>query len=251
MESSIVTKCALVIDALVKAKNPMVFSEIVAATGLVKSSCHRILAILQGEGLIAYDGDQRTYRYGPRLQSWTKSVWLQPDLQDAAIRPMNQLRELTGMNTALSILDEDAVLYLRTSDDVPVRYAAHPGDRAPLHCTAAGKIFLSCMSSARRQRLLAAAPLERFTEYTLTDPAALERECARVVTQGHAVALREEFLQVMGCAAPIRNVQNQVTASLSLWTLTVISQPDDLLRFVPDLMAAADRISTSLGWSER
>lgn len=251
MESSIVTKCALVIDALVKAKNPMVFSEIVAATGLVKSSCHRILTILQGEGLIAYDGDQRTYRCGPRLQSWTKSVWLQADLQDAAVRPMNQLRELTGMNTALSILDEDAILYLRTSDDVPVRYAAHPGDRAPLHCTAAGKLFLSHMSSARRQRLLNAGPLERFTEHTLTDPAALERECAQILAKGHAVALKEEFLQVMGCAAPIRNGQNQVVASLSLWTLTVVSQQEDLLGFVPDLMAAADRVSATLGWSGR
>lgn len=249
MESSIVSKCTLVIDVLIKARSPMAFSDIVTATGLVKSSCHRILAVLQGERLVAYDAEIRAYGCGARLRDWTRSVWLRSDLQQAASGPMDRLRELSGMNTALSIPDEDALLFLRTSDEVPVRYAARPGDRAPLHCTAAGKVFLAHMADAQRRKLLTAAPLERFTEHTQIDAAALERDCALAADQGYAVAIGEEFLQVMGCAAPILDAQNRVIAALSLWTLTSRSQPDELMDFLPELTAAAARISTGLGWS--
>lgn len=245
-ESSIVTKCAQIIDLLTKARKPMGFSEIVSGTGFVKSSCHRLLAVLQGERLVAYDTENRVYKCGPRLQEWTRAVWRRADLQDAAVEPMGQLRERTSMNVALSILDEDAVLYLRTSDHVPVRYAAHPGDRAPLHCTAAGKLFLAHMSTANRQKILLAKELERFTEFTRTDAAALERELEQIRAQGYASAISEEFLQVMGISAPIRNEQDQVIAALSLWTLTVMAKPEELIALAPELQAAAGRISAGV-----
>lgn len=250
-ESSIVTKCALIVDLLTKARNPLGFSEIVVETGFVKSSCHRLLAVLQGERLVAYDADSRTYRCGPRLQEWTRAVWRRADLQDAAVDPMGQLRERTEMNVTLSLLDEDAVLYLRTSDHVPVRYAAHPGDRAPLHCTAAGKLFLAHMPGAHRSKLLLGKELERCTEFTRTDVGALERELEQIRVQSYASAIREEFLQVMGIAAPIRNEQDQVIAALSLWTLTAKTRPEELVALAPELKAAAGQISAGVALGGR
>lgn len=247
--SSIVAKCALVLDVVSQSRRPLAFAEIVVRTGFVKSSCHRILAVLQSEEMIQYDKDSRTYHTGARLRQWARSSWHQADLQDVAAGVMEALSDQTGMNTALSILDDQHILYLRTFDNVPIRLAARAGDRAPLHCTAAGKLNLVHMTAHRRAEMLENLNLEKFTEHTKTTIADLEMEFPAIARDGYALAIREEYLHVIGAAAPIRDEHGAVTASLSLWALTDTSSPDDLRHNVPALLNAAQRISKRIGWN--
>lgn len=249
-ESSIVTKCAMIMDVLSQARQPLAFSEIVKKTGFVKSSCHRILAVLQGETLVAYDPKSRTYTTGPRLHQWARSAWRRIDLQQAAADEMADLSDRTAMNTALSVLDGDTILYLRTVDYLPFRLASRPGDHAPLHCTAAGKVFLAHMSEARRNLVLPSATLEKYTEFTKVASRALEDEYPRILAQGYATAIQEEFLKVMGLAAPVRNAEGEITACLSLWTMEDQVAPGEIEKRATDAIASAGAISRKLGWSE-
>ncbi|MEJ6392844.1 IclR family transcriptional regulator [Gymnodinialimonas sp. 2305UL16-5] len=247
-ESSIVSKCALIMDTLGSARQPLPFSEIVARTGFVKSSCHRILAVLQSEQMIEYDSDSRTYFTGSRLQNWAPSSLDRHGVQEAAAPIMDALSMRARMNAALSALETDCILYLRTSDYVSLRFAARAGDRAPLHCTAAGKMFLAAMEARRRAELLALLKLEAFTEFTKTNPDELEAELESVAAQGFAVAVREEYLHVVGVCAPIRNGQSQVIAGLSLWAQTDDATPAELMAQAPDIIKAAEEISRRMGW---
>lgn len=249
-DSSIVTKCALLMDVLSQARQPLAFSEIVQQTGFVKSSCHRILAVLQGEDLVAYDKGTRTYVAGSRLHHWARSAWRRIDLQQAASNEMGDLSDRTRMNTALSVLDEDTILYLRTVDFIPVRYASHSGDHAPLHCTAAGKIFLSQMSPNMRKRILQSDVLEKFTEFTKVAPDVLEAEYADIKSNGYAKAVQEESLQIVGLAAPIWNSEGKLTACLSLWTLADNFCPDEIQSVAAEVVTSANAISRKLGWTD-
>lgn len=245
-ESSIVTKCALVMDVLTGARRPLAFSEIVAETGFVKSSCHRILAVLQSEELIAYDKASRTYRKGERLQSWAKAALRRTDLQQAAQDVMSDLCESSRMNVALSILDNDTILYLRTVDFNNVRFASHAGDHAPLHCTAAGKVFLAHMKPARLQATLANLKLEKFTEHTKTSLEPLLAEFPSIRENGIAVAKGEEALQVTGVAAPIWNEQDQVAACLSLWSVRDHASQEEVVAQGAKVIASASEIAARL-----
>jgi len=251
IESSIVTKCGVVIDVIAEARHPLTFAEIVARTGFVKSSTHRILSILQGEEMLQYDQATRTYSTGPRLRRWARSSWHRADLQDAATGPMEVLCDTTGFNTALSILDDQNILYLRTSDYSTIQLAARAGDRAPLHCTAAGKVFLANMGSRRQEEALTSLPLEKFTEFTMTDARDLRAEFPRILQNGYALALKEEYHHVIGCAAPIRDSQGTIAACLSLWALTSTTSVEDLKAHLPSLVNAAETISGHIGWDVR
>ncbi len=246
-DSSIVVKCAKIMDALTHAKRPMGFSDIVAQTGLVKSSCHRILAVLQSERLVEYEKNGRTYKPGPRFQEWARAGFRHPDLQQVVAEPVDRLSEATGFNIALSVLDGDTILYLRTSNYVSVRYAARTGDHAPLHCTAAGKVFLAFMSEKQRNLVLEPAGLEKFTEYTRTNLSELEADLDVVRKQGYAIVVKEEFLQVMGMSAPIWNEQGKVAACLSAWTLTAEYTPEELLANLDLLKQTAAEICNRIG----
>lgn len=245
-ESSIVTKCAMVMDLLTRSRKPLAFSEIVAETGFVKSSCHRILAVLQGEGLVAYDKASRCYRTGDRLQNWARAALRRTDLQQAAHDAMSDLCESLRMNVALSILDNDTILYLRTVDFYSVRFASHAGDHAPLHCTAAGKVFLAHMKPARLQATLANLRLEKFTEHTKTSLEPLLAEFPSIRENGFAVARGEETLQVTGVAAPIWNEQGQMAACLSLWSVRDHTRQEEVIAQSGIVISAASEISERL-----
>ncbi len=245
--SSIVTKSCQVIDALTQSHRPMRFSEIVEQTGFVKSSCHRILAVLQGEQLIEYDKRTQTYRPGSRVQNWARTVWNRADIQQAAGHHMADLCEKTGMNTALSILDADDILYLRTVDFFNARFASHPGDRAPVHATAAGKVFLANMMPARQQAVLDRIALEKFTEFTIVSREELLEQCRDIQTNGYAVADREEALQVTGIAAPIWSAEGTQIACLSLWSSSAFHAPTDVIAQLDLLQKTTQKISAELG----
>ena len=67
------------------------------------------------------DTANRTYRTGTRLHQWARSAWRRIDLQKLAGDEMLRLNDVTGLNAALSILDGNSILYLRTEDHVPIR----------------------------------------------------------------------------------------------------------------------------------
>lgn len=246
-DSSIVTKCARVMDILTHAKRPLVFSEIVVETGFVKSSSHRILAVLQGERLVSYNKEKRTYEPGPRFQEWARAGFQRTDLQEIAADLMEDLSEATKMNAALSVFDDDSILYLRTADYVSLRFAARAGDHAPLHCTAAGKIFLAHMPPDQREVVLGNLQLEKFTEFTRTSVEALEADFAAILENGFAAVIKEEFLQVMGMSAPIWDERRRVAACLSLWTMTSGTEPVALLEKSGRLKQVARMITEKTG----
>ncbi len=242
-QSSIVAKCASILDILANTRRPLVFTEIVERSGFVKSSAHRILSVLLTEGLAEYDSDSKTYELGPRLSTWTRAVWRRKDLKQVASGELEKLSEITGMNVALSIRDNDSVLYLSTFDTVPVRYAAPAGEHAPLYCTAAGKVFLTFMPEDRRAQLMGGFKYERFTEYTIRDTDTLLEDLAGIRACGYGLCIQEEFFQVMGIAAPIWNAMDEVVASISLWTLTEKTTEEELRSHAAILIATAQEIT--------
>jgi len=60
------------------------------------------------------------------------------------------------------------------------------GKRAPLHCTALGKVLLAYMSEKERKKILEEKGLPRLTEKTITDKKKLEKELGEVKEQNFA-----------------------------------------------------------------
>jgi DNA-binding IclR family transcriptional regulator len=247
-ESSIVAKCAAVIDVLSNARRPLGFKEVTESSGLVKSSAHRILSVLLSEDLVEYDPLKKVYRVGPRLNAWGRAIWRGMDMQMDPSAELEALCEHSNMNAAISILDGDSLLYMRTLNSVPFHIASHPGDHAMLHCTAAGKVFLASMSSHRCEQVMDRMRFERMTEYTIQDPAQLKSELELTRSRGYGLVVQEEHFQLIGMAAPIRDIQGGVTACLSLWSLVDLTNVDEVERFAPELIATTERISRQSGY---
>src|SRR3546814_9911377 len=79
------------------------------------------------------------------------------------------------------------------------------GSRVAVHCTAIGKLLVAEQHKNVRTRILKAKPLKRYTENTLTDPAALEAEFAAIRSNGYSFNNEELERGLTGIAVPIRD----------------------------------------------
>lgn len=246
--SSIATKLARVLDVVTASPAPLGFSQIVSLAGLPKSSTHRLLAILVGEGLLEHDAPSRTYQPGPRLVGWAVGALNANDLPRLAAPAMERLHAQSGAHVCLSILDAKGVLYIRTIDaGEPDRMTPRVGEHSPVHASAAGKAMLAHVGDERRRAWLADAPLERCTERTIIGRRAFEAELRRVRDAGFATCDREEFLRVVGIAAPVIGHGEATVAAISLWTTVDRAGLADLLDHRAALVAAARGLSERLG----
>jgi DNA-binding IclR family transcriptional regulator len=117
------------------------------------------------------------------------------------------------------------------------------GARAPLHVTAAGKLFLLEEGFARLRDYAKRTGLAPQTKNTLTQLVLLERDLERIQQQGWATDNEEAEIGVRCVAAGIRDDAGRLVAALSL------STPADRmkLQWGPLVKETADRISQNIG----
>ena len=174
---------------------------LVDETGLPKPTLHRMLQLLESAGLLQREGDGRHYSTGVRLRRLVENLMLNSTYHGARHAVLRHLVEELGESCNITALSGNEVIYLdRVETAAPLRFYLHPGSRVPAHCSASGKLLLSQMTAAQRQRLLAHAPLEAYTARTLTKLESLEREFKRVERDGYALD-NEEFLPGLMCVA--------------------------------------------------
>jgi DNA-binding IclR family transcriptional regulator len=121
------------------------------------------------------------------------------------------------------------------------------GARAPLHVTAAGKLFLLEDGFARLRDYAKRTGLAAHTKNTLTTPQLLERDLERTQRQGWATDNEEAEIGVRCVAAGVRDDTGQLIAALSL------STPADRMKpqWGPLIKEAAERISHAIGHRPR
>src|SRR5262249_25114680 len=148
-----------------------------------------------------------------------------------------------------AVLKKGVLIYLdRVEAPWPLRLHVPDGAGAlPPHCCASGKLLLAHLPPQERMRLLELMPLERFTERTITDPAVLESELARIVSPGYAVDNEEYVTGVAGVAVPVRNRHGDVIASVAVQGATARLPLMRAVEFVPRLRAAAGEIGATFG----
>lgn len=213
-------------------------------TSIPKPTLHRMLQQLESAGLLERSGDSRRYGTGVRLRKLAENLLLNDTFHGARHGVLRALVNEIGESCNLTALSGSEVMYLdRVETPAPLRFYLHSGSRVPVHCSASGKIFLSGMAPAQRQRLLRNAALEAFTPKTLTDPSALEEEIRQVKLQEFALD-NEEFLPGLLCIAVlVPSIGGRSNLCVAVQAPIMRLTPTKALSLLPALRHAADALS--------
>jgi DNA-binding IclR family transcriptional regulator len=215
-----------ILEAVVaRQETGLTFSEVVAATGVPRTSVHRLLKELAALGLLAYDPETARYRGHLRLAALGAEVTVHFDLRRYARPFLLELHRLTGHISNLGARDGLTGVYLDKIEarDYGIRLYSAVGKRFPLHCTGLGKAILAFAEPDLLEAVLA-RPLQAFTHQTITDPERLRDQLVEVKGQGYALD-KEEITRGLVCvAAPIFDPAGHVVGGLSVTFPTYLAE---------------------------
>ncbi len=246
----VMDKSLSVMELLLRNASPMSITEISEKLGIYPSVVHRILDTLRYWGYVEQDPITQKYQLGLKVVELGMAKLRQMDLVKEATPYLKELVNRCDETVHLGVLEDGQVLYLAKEEpSQTVRMVSYVGRRAPVHCTALGKVLLAYLSKKERKNILKKRGLPRFTENTITDEKALEEELQKVKEQGFALDRQEHEKDIRCIACPIRNHQGKVIAAISISGPTYRMDAEKQAHLREDLVRTAEEISKRLGWS--
>jgi IclR family transcriptional regulator, acetate operon repressor len=240
-------KAVAILEAMASARRPLGVSELGALLGLPKPTAHRIVRMLESEGLLQREPGSRRFVPGARMVQLGLGIVAASMLRAPRHAILEALSQKIGETCNFGVMTGSHVVYLdRVESAWPFGLRFEPGSRVPLHCTSMGKLFLSQLPAQKRALLLRSIPLYRYTENTLTEVAELEAELDRIRESGISTDNQEFLAGVVCVAAPVRSPGGQRVAALAISAPLARMSLEQGLQHVPLLQATADRLTATI-----
>jgi len=229
------------LEAFTEHDGSLGLTDLAKRLGIHKNNAFRLLATLETRGYVTQEPGTGRYRLGLKLYQLGQHV-------QRLLSPAREARPiLEGLvrhcdETAyLGILDDASVVYVAMVETTQaIRVAPRLGARAPAWLTAHGKIQLAFLPPERLDEAIQESPV--------TDPDELRRRLAESAQRGYDVEDEDPKAGVRGLAAPVRDEEGQVMASLGLVGPTFRLTPDRIERELSPLVSQAAReLSARLG----
>lgn len=225
---------------------PRSLGELATDLGVHKTTVLRLLKTLELHGYVTHDQSHR-YQLGMRAFELASDALAQRDVVPTSRPHLESLNRATGQTVHLAVLDGSEAVYVDKLDGFgAIGMYSRVGLRAPLHCTAVGKVLLA--SSPSRNRTLDGYRLTRHTENTITSRDELEAELNTVATQGwaHDFEEHEVFMNCVG--VPVHNGLGAVVAAVSVTAPTIARSREEVVGLLPQLTETARAISLEFGY---
>lgn len=224
-------------------------TDIATELGLNKSTVHNILDTFEQAGWVDQDRATRRYTLGMQVLALGNVVREGLSLRKAALASMEALVRLFSETVHLAIAQDGRVIYIESLQPPTVslsRLAA--GKAAPLHCTGVGKALLAFMSDDEVRHVVDIHGLPRFTSNTIVERRALAVALEGVRTRGYAIDNMEHEWGIRCIAAPIRDEDGKVVASLSVSAPSERLPLDGIEASASRVVKAAGQVSMRLGY---
>lgn len=206
-------------------------TEIAASLGLSKAVVHRTLMSCVAKGFITFHPATRRYSLGPRIVGLALGYLDRIDIRSLARPVLQRLSAATEETATLSIRSGWSRVYVdQVTPPRDVKMIVQLGASFPLHAGASSKAFLAFLSPREQADYLAAQPMTKLTDKTISDKPELLAELKHITEVGYATSFGERDPSAGSVAAPVFGPNGP---------LAVISVAGPVERFRPE----ADRFA--------
>lgn len=179
-----------------------------------RSTTYRYIRTLRDKGFLE-KSPSGGFRLGPRLLQLGRIARSRLDVSNIALPVMEDIARQTRETVLLTrLFGSNAVCVERIEGPQTVRISFELGQVQPLHAGASSKILLAYVDEETWDEHLR-LPLERFSEYTITDPDVLKEGLRQIRRQGYCISESEVDVGARAVAVPISDARGRVVAALS------------------------------------
>jgi DNA-binding IclR family transcriptional regulator len=227
-------------------------NELTTKINLHKSTVHRILITLEKTGILEQDCKRGKYRLGLRLYELGNLALHGFELSRVSQSYLKELMEKTQETVHLVVYDKGEGVYINKVDGPQrMRMVSRIGSRLPLHCTGVGKVLLAYLEQSELKKVIRDQGLCRFTDNTITHAADLEKELEKIRKVGFAIDNEEIELGLKCVAAPVRDHDGKIIASVSISGSSNRITKDKIPYLSRSVIETSEKISYRLGYRIR
>ena len=236
-----------ILEAVAGSPAPVPLKQLTDLIGIDRSSVFRLANTLRQRRFLANPKGSNDYILGPtawrlsrRYGRTVLGTFFHHYLQD--------LSATLGETSHFAVREGVEVFFI--DHHIPagqvVSVAGQTGEFAPLHCTAHGRALLADSDLPALRELLGRAPLRVYTRTTVKSVTRLALVCAQVLVDGFALD-EGEYLEEVSCvAAPIRDPQGEVLASVGISSPLTRLHTRGVARVAAEVRKTARAITASL-----
>ncbi|GAB6173891.1 IclR family transcriptional regulator [Paradesulfitobacterium aromaticivorans] len=212
-----------------------------------KSTVCRLAQTLEACGYLYQDAANGDYLLAYKFLRVGHDVLEKTGIRECVWPVMTKLAEKTKETVNLTVLDERKVLYVQKIESSHIHNGIKVGDRAPMYCTAAGKVMLASLSEDKVESILAKClPFEAFTKKTIVNVQALMQELEECRKRGYAIAKDEIANGVHSIAAVVQSYPGREAAAISIAWPSNRSTSERFTEWGTLIMRACAEISAKL-----
>lgn len=227
------------------ADRPMRVADLMVACNLPKATVHRICGLLGEQGYLRQQIGTRGHVPGPNLIDFANLVHASQSHNLFRHAVLEKVAQRVGETCNIAIPDGTSMVYWdRVETKWPLRHQLPIGARVPLYCTANGKLYLSTLPTAQRDRLLNTIELEKLTSNTITDRRALDDALTEITSTGVSTDNEEFISGMIAVAMPIKDSVGRFIAGLAIHAPVVRLGLKDALGYVDVLRSAAQELGS-------
>lgn len=242
------SKALTLLDLFSGKKSHYTLTEIARECGTQSGTIYPIVYTLEKFGYLVREKSNKRYSLGLKVLTQANRVLSSLDIRDQARPALRNLATELSCNAHLAVPYEGEVLYLdREESAASVVVSSVIGWRAPLYCTALGKVFLAFCPDVEQRFMSQSPQLDPVTPNTITNLEVLVHELRTIREFGYSYDREEFYLGNTCMAAPVRNYRSDVVAAISISNATSRFDYEPREKFLKAVVAEAWQISKSLG----
>lgn len=245
----VLDRTARILELFTPERPEVRFSDMVAESGLNKSTVFNIADTLRQLGFLEQDEDSRKYRLGHQFLRYGEIAHNSVEIVKIAEPFMSRLRDCVNETVQLAKLQGNETIYLHKAECLQsVKTFSMVGAANPAYATGLGKAMLAYREPEYLQAHFP-AKLPRLTEHTLPDLEALKAELAAVRTEGIAFD-QEEYCTGLQCfACPVFDRKGNAVYAISVSAPTYRISEEKATQICAQLKDTARQISRQLGYA--
>jgi DNA-binding IclR family transcriptional regulator len=236
-----------ILEAVAGSAAPVPLKQLTDLIGIDRSSVFRLANTLRQRRFLANPKGSKDYILGP-------TAWLLSRRYGRRVlgtffhHYLQELSARLGETSHFAVREGVEVFFI--DHHIPtgqvVSVAGQTGEFAPLHCTAHGKALLADCDLPALRELLGRAPLKGYTRTTVRSVTRLAQMCGQVRVDGFALDEGEYLDEVRCVAAPIRDPQGEVVASVGISSPLTRLRTRGVARAAAEVRKTARAITASL-----
>lgn len=237
-----------ILEAVARSSEPVTLGHLTELLGIDRSSVFRLANTLKRRGFLANPFGRKDYILGPSIWRLSRKYDWSNMLITFCHEHLKMLANKTGETAHLAVREGRQTFFIDhcASANQIIVVSGQTGEFVPLYCTAHGKALLADCGVAELKSIFGSVPLQSYTSHTLTALPQLAKACAEIKQLGYALDDGEYREEVRCIAAPIRDKDGMVVASIGISAPVARFPRERDLLFANQVMEIARDISAIL-----